>query len=202
MARFQRGSLRIESRKSGDTWVLRYFIRRTTDGKRVEHKLAVGLVRDLPSESSAWGEVQRQQLHLQINRPDFKGPVPFGELAQHYMQHELGDQSEAVDPKSHTMIAGYKRILKNRCLGKWGKKDALGIEPLEVEQWLKALKRDEGLENPTLDKTRRVMSLVYKHAQRYGLIQRTQEANPMRFVRCKTSSNYEAMILTPQQAFD
>ena len=45
------------------------------------------------------------------------------------------------------------------------------------------------------------MSLVYKHGQRYGLIPRTQEANPMRFVRCKTTSSYEAMILSPQQAF-
>jgi integrase len=46
------------------------------------------------------------------------------------------------------------------------------------------------------------MSLVYKHGQRYGLIPRTQEANPLRFVRCKTTSSYEAMILTPKQAFD
>jgi hypothetical protein len=30
-----------------------------------------------------------------------------------------------------------------------------------VEEWLKALKRKEGLANPTLDKMRRVMSLVY-----------------------------------------
>jgi integrase len=64
------------------------------------------------------------------------------------------------------------------------------------------VKQEEGLENPTLDKTRRVMSLVFKHGQRYGLIPRTQEANPMRFVRCKTTSDYEAMILTPEQAFD
>jgi len=26
MARFQRGSLRVESRKNGQTWVLRYFV--------------------------------------------------------------------------------------------------------------------------------------------------------------------------------
>jgi integrase len=63
------------------------------------------------------------------------------------------------------------------------------------------LKGQEGLANPTLDKTRRVMSLVYKHAQRYGLIPRNQESNPMRFVRCKTTSEYEAMILTPEQAY-
>ena len=45
------------------------------------------------------------------------------------------------------------------------------------------------------------MSLVYKHGQRYGLIPRNEESNPMRFVRCKTTSDYEAMILTPRQAF-
>ncbi len=45
------------------------------------------------------------------------------------------------------------------------------------------------------------MSLVFKHGQRYGLIPRSEEANPLRFVRCKTTSNYEARILTPQQAF-
>jgi hypothetical protein len=72
---------------------------------------------------------------------------------------------------------------------------------LEVEQWLRALKKEEELANPTLDKTRRVMSLVYKHGQRYGLIPRNQESNPMRFVRCKTTSGYEAMILTPEQAY-
>lgn len=45
------------------------------------------------------------------------------------------------------------------------------------------------------------MSLVYKHGQWYGLIARSQEANPMRFVRCNTTSSCEAMILTRQQAF-
>jgi hypothetical protein len=59
----------------------------------------------------------------------------------------------------------------------------------------------EGLANPTLDKMRRVMSLIYRHSQRYGLIPRNQESNPTRFVRCKTTSEYEAMILTPEQAY-
>ncbi len=89
------------------------------------------------------------------------------------------------------------------CAGRDNNFRSLDLSPsLEIEQWLKALKREEGLENPTLDKILRVMSLVYKHGQRYGLIPRTQESNPMRFVRCKTTSGYEAMILTPQQAFD
>ncbi len=43
--------------------------------------------------------------------------------------------------------------------------------------------------------------MVYRHGQRYSLISRAQESNPMRFVRCKTTSSYEAMILTPEQAY-
>jgi integrase len=45
------------------------------------------------------------------------------------------------------------------------------------------------------------MSLVYKHSQRHGLISRSEESNPLRFVRCKTTSDYEAIILTPEQSF-
>ena len=47
----------------------------------------------------------------------------------------------------------------------------------------------------------RDMSLIYKHGPRYGLIPRIYESNPMRFVRCRTTSGYEAMILTPEQAY-
>ena len=82
------------------------------------------------------------------------------------------------------------------------KRIALGIEPLEIEQWLKAVKREEDLENPTVDKMRRVMSLVYKSGMRYGLIPRDEESNPLRFVRCETQSEYRALVLTPKQAFD
>ncbi|HLO00506.1 MAG TPA: hypothetical protein VK208_18755 [Pyrinomonadaceae bacterium] len=104
MARFQRGSLRIESRRNGENWVLRYFVTRHSDGRRVEHKIPIGLVHDFPTESAAWAEVERQ--HLQLNEPDFKPRMTFAHLAQHFMTHELGEQIETADPKSHTTIAG------------------------------------------------------------------------------------------------
>jgi integrase len=195
-----RGWLKVEKRKSGKMWVLRFKTTRKTDGKRVEHKVPVGLVREFPSESSAWKGVERQ--HLNVNTPDFRGAVKFSDLAEHYIAHELGDQSDAVDPKSHSTIGAYKRNLQNRLIPRWGTRVALGIEPLEIEQWLKAVKKEERLENPTLDKMRRVMSLVYKSGMRYGLIPREEASNPLRFVRCKTTSEYEALILIPKQAFD
>ena len=188
--RHQRGWLKKEIRSQGETWVLFFRTIRKAEGKRVESKIPVGLIKDFPDKRSAWAEVER--LHLQINQVDSRRG------AQHYTEHELADRTESIHPKAHTTIKGYER---NRLLPRWGNRIALSVEPLEVEQWLKALKREEGLANPTLDKMCRVMSLVYKHGQRYGLLPRNQESNPMRFVRCKTTSGYEAMILTPEQAY-
>jgi integrase len=197
--RRQRGWLKKENRIQGETWVLYFRTTRKSDGKRVENKTPVGLLRDLPNKSAAWAEVER--LHLQINPVDSRRGVTFGDLAFHYAEHELVERSESIHPKAYTTIKGYERVLRNRLLPKWGNRIALGIDPLEVEEWLTSLKMEEELENPTLDRMRRVMSTVYRHGQRYGLIPRTQESNPMRFVRCNTSSGYEAMILTPEQAY-
>jgi len=197
--RHQRGWLKKENRSQGETWVSFFRIVRKSDGKRVENKIPIGLVQDFSSKSCAWAEVERQHLH--INQVDFRGCVIFADLADHYAEHELVEPTESIHPKAHTTIRGYERVLRNRLLPQWGNRVALGLEPLEVEEWLKTLKRKEGLANPTLDKMRRVMSLVYRHSQRCGLIPRNQESNPMRFVRCKTTSEYEAMILTPAQAY-
>ncbi len=62
MGRFQRGSLRKENRKAGPTWVLRHYVTRQSDGKRVEHKIPIGLVHDFRTESAAWAEVERQHV--------------------------------------------------------------------------------------------------------------------------------------------
>ena len=67
--RHQRGWLKKERRKEGETWMLFFRTTRESDGKRVEQKVAVGTVRDFPTKASAWAEVERQQ--IQINKPDF-----------------------------------------------------------------------------------------------------------------------------------
>jgi integrase len=85
---------------------------------------------------------------------------------------------------------------------RFGRKSPLAIEPLEVEKWLREVKKAQSLEDPTLDKIRRVMNLVYKHGQRYGLIPRDASANPMNWVRQKTTSGYTAVIMNPRQAFE
>jgi integrase len=197
--RHQRGWLKQEMRATGETWVLFFRTLRKSDGKRVEHKIPIGLLKDFPDKASAWAEVDK--LHLHLNQVDSQGKVTFADLARDYADRELVEHSESIHPKAYTTIKGYERALRCRILPRWGHRIALGIQPLEIEEWLTTIKSEEALANPTLDKMRRVMSLVYRHGQRYGLIPRSQEANPMRFVRCKTTSGYEAMILTPGDAY-
>jgi integrase len=194
MGRFQRGSLRKEDRKAGPTWVLRHYVTRQSDGKRVEHKIPVGLVRDLKTESAAWAEVERQHLSEQINEPSSLSRVLFSDIAYHYAKTELPERAAST-------AYLHRHIVNDFLIPRWGRNIAVGIEPLEVEEWLKALHTELQFSNPTCAKVRAVMACVYKHSQRHGLIPRAQEANPMGWVRCKTVSDYEPIILTPEQAF-
>ena len=205
MARYQNGSVRIEQRSEGPTWVFRYQVTRS-DGKRVEHKRTLGLVSRVGlGKKQAWQEVDRQRLRETANeRQPFRGkPQTIAHLCQHYIENELqDDQSEATIEKAYTTAETYKRILNKRVIPRFGGRSPISVEPLEIENWLRELKTAENLQNPTLDKIRRVMNLVYKHGQRYGLIPRDESANPLRWVRQKTTSTYVPVIMSPRQAFE
>lgn len=41
-----------------------------------------------------------------LGNADVRVRVTFGDLALHYQQHELGEQTETVAPKAHTTIGG------------------------------------------------------------------------------------------------
>jgi integrase len=204
MARYQNGSVRIEQRSEGPTWVFRFQVTRS-DGKRVENKRPLGLVNRIGlGKKQAWQEVDRQRLRETANGVQpFRGkPQTIGQLCQHYIEKELQeDQSEATIEKAYTTAETYRRILNKRVIPRFGEKSPMSLEPLEIENWLRELKTTKNLQNPTLDKIRRVMNLVYKHGQRYGLIARDESANPLRWVRQKTTSTYVPVIMSPRQAF-
>lgn len=199
MSRLQHGSIRKEGRKKGAVWVYRYYATRDHDGKRVERTLTIGAANRFPTESAAWAEIERRRMRERINEPGRVGAVTFGELIAHYTQHELADQSLAIEPRSHTTVSTYLRVLRLRVLPRWGSRIATSIKPLEVEQWLKALKQEKRLANPTLAKTRNVMSLVFRHGIRHSLIQGGEGSNPLQYVRCRTTSEYESMTIEPHQ---
>jgi len=65
-----------------------------------------------------------------------------------------------------------------------------------------AQKKVKTLADPTIDKIRRIMSLVFKHGQRCNFLPRQQEGNPMNWVSQRTTSDYRAIVMTPKQAFE
>jgi integrase len=200
--RYQEGSLRLESRKRGKVWRLRFRITRA-DGNRVEHAIVIGTQKELPTRASAREFVKSLYLPINHPAPNNNGrPVTFSDIAGHYIQEELSeDQNQASAPKAYSTTATYRRYLRKWVLPRWGDQVALLIAPLDLENWLKELGRKSGLENQTRSKIRQVIGLVYKHAQRVGFLPRTEQANPIRFVRQSTASNFDPIILTPAQAF-
>jgi integrase len=90
----------------------------------------------------------------------------------------------------------YEHIIDDYLLKRWGAYPALEIQPVQIEQWLESLP----LADATRSKIVKVMSTTYKRAQKYGLIPRTQEANPCMFVDQTAATDYEAITLTPKQS--
>jgi integrase len=199
--RNQHGSLRILSRKSGDVFEYRYY-RTRADGKRVPANFVVGSVAELKTETEAWAKLRKTGFDPNV-RTGRGRPIMFGELADHYARLELSeDQAEAVIPKAHSTITTYRRYLAKHVLPRWKVVRASEMEPVAVQNWLRDLRKQNGLSNGTLVKLRNVMLVVFKHAQRYGLIPRTQEANPIAFVRQSCVSDYDPVVLTLAQCVD
>lgn len=199
--RNQHGSIRVLSRKSGDVFEYRYYKTRA-DGERVAANFVAGTVAELKSEAGAWEKIRKMGFNPNASASTVK-PVTFGELAKDYMRVELSDdQSEAAIPKAHSTVETYRRYVNRHVLPRWEAERTSDMEPLEVQRWLRQLRKENGLSNGTLVKIRNVMLVIFKHGQRYGFLPRTQEANPMLFVRQSSVSDYEPVVLTLAQCVD
>jgi hypothetical protein len=174
--RHQGGWLKKEMRAQGETWVLFFRTTRKSDGKRVENKIPIGLVQGFPDEKSARAEVER--LHVPINRVDMRRGLTFGDLAQHYAEHELVEGSESIRPKAHTTIKGYERVLRNPPAPTMGEQNRTWHRTVGSGAVAEGLEKGRTSCQSDTRQDRRVMSLVYKHGQRYGLLPRNQESNP------------------------
>ena len=100
------------------------------------------------------------------------------------------------------MQKSIRRGLEEEVLPRFGETEALKIKPSEIKGWLESVQDEEDLENSTVDKIRRVMHLVYSTAQANDLIPRTVEANPVTHVHIATTTEYEAILVTPLQAWN
>ena len=190
---YQRGSLKQMPRKEGLTWQLRYRVM-NAEGRRVEHTLPVGLVRDFPSEKAAWREVDRLGLAVRINEVPDSGRIRFDQLAEHYLKADFGP--DAVRPKSEGTVLNINHIVRDILVPRFGQEIAEDIKPLDIQRWLKSLHMDKGLAWTTVSKVRGVMLRIYKTGILHGGL---VNKNPVQPTESRSTTDYRAIIVTPQQ---
>lgn len=190
---YQRGSLKQEKRKEGVTWLLRYRIN-SPNGKRVENKLPIGLVQDFPTKGDAWREADRLGLGNRINSEEYaSGPIKFAALAEFYLKTDYGE--DAGRPKSDNSIPIVEHYVRDYLIARWGKEIAEKIKTIEIQRWLKSLHNDKGLKWTTVAKIRSLMTRVFA----VGFIHEKVTKNPVVAVEISTTSDYEAILITPPQ---
>src|SRR5882762_515694 len=195
MARFQRGWLRVVDRKLGRMWQLRYNAIDPATGHNKEQTIIVGSLNDFPTESACWPEVERQRLTDKINQPEIQNKLRFRQVADLYLHHKVFGEL------AHTTQYLHRHIINDYLVDRWGGKFALDLRGLAIEGWLYSLSKDEGgdLEGPTLGKIKQIMMVVLRYAEKYGHIPTGFTTELGRQISISTSSDYEAVILTPEQ---
>src|SRR5882724_13589362 len=189
----QRGWLRIEKRKAGETWVLRYEVIRPIDGKRVEQTKAIGLYRDFPSHDLARAEADRQRPNLE--QPNFRRQATFRQIAEHFLKEECADKTRAA-----STLEDRNRILTKILIPRWGSRAALSIKAPEVKQWKRAYQAEQDIQDATMKKVLDIMGAVYRLAIVDGLVPLTENTNPVRPVQRSAKTDYTAVIVEPKQA--
>ena len=109
--------------------MLRYRVTKP-DGKRVEHGIPVGLVRDLPKKKDAWREVDKLELLIRINEASCDARITFTALAEHYLKADFG--ADAVRPKSGNTKTITEHVVRDYLSKRWGKYIADEIKPLDA----------------------------------------------------------------------
>jgi integrase len=172
-------------------WQFRYYVIDPMSGKKKERSQIIGSLVDFRTESACWREIDRQRLTEQINQAPSGHNLRFRQIADFYLN------SDAFRKLAHTTQYCYRHIVNDYLVPHWGNQFAVEIKSLAVEQWLRSL----DLAGPTVGKTKYVMMVVFLHAEKYDRITEGFTANLKSKIAIESSSDYEAIILTPEQTF-
>lgn len=174
--RYQQGCLYREPRNAGpDVWVFRW-----RDGT-VNRKERIGTVEQYATKSAA--RKACELLRANINR-EARTPRTFGELADHYIKHELPSKT----PYTREVYTGY---LDTWILPKWEQHSLSDVKAVAVESWLKTVTLSPG----TKAKLRNLMHAIFNHAMRWEFF----SVNPISLVRQSAKRTRVPDVLTAQE---
>jgi integrase len=176
----------MKRKSQPDAWVFRYYAEE--GGRRIYKKKIVGTVIELPRRKDA--EKAAMQLRINVNEGAAFAPINMEQLAAHFQLVELPS-------KAHSTAVGYRSYLTLYVTPKWGKYSLAAIKSVDVEVWLRNLKKINGQSaSPgTKTKIRNLMSALFSHAIRYEWA----ATNPISAVRSSAKRLRIPDILTPEE---
>jgi integrase len=191
-SRYQFGALYQEPRKHGpDVWVYRW---RELDaqGKRSLRKQIVGTVQEFRSRGAAQQAVEA--LRIRVNKAmegDDFAPSTIHALVEHYRLKEMPMDTHEGKTRGTKLV--YNSVLNHHIVPHWGGYSLRRVTSVKVEEWLKSLASAPG----TKAKIRNVMSMIFRHAIRWGWL--GQHENPIVMVRVSSRRKRVPVPLTGEE---
>ena len=158
--RYNRGMLRKEKRAIGTVWVFRWS--EEVKGQRRQHKDVIGTTKQFPTEAAANKETDRRRCQLNEDKQYLSlKAITFGELINHYLDHELPRLSKSARKAN-------KSYIKNWIEPNWHGHLAGGMKTMQIQEWLDKIQRPDG----TKLKIKNVLSAIFSHGVRWELVER------------------------------
>lgn len=158
--RYNRGMLRKEKRAIGMVWVFRWS--EEVNGQRRQHKAVIGTTKRFPTEAAANKEADRLRWRLNENKQYLSlKSISFGELINHYLDHELPRLSKSARK-------GNRSYIKNWIEPNWHGHIACSMKTMQIQEWLDNIQRPDG----TKLKIKNVLSAIFSHGVRWELVER------------------------------
>ena len=200
--RYQQGSLRKVSRKSGaDVWEYRF--RSHAEPGSPMRQITLSTVQ-YPTEAKAL--VRLQEDLLRINGPKAyraQQHPTLGLVIDRFIQEERIEdivkqkpgETTITDGISYSTAASYRSYLTKHLKPRWGSTPLAAVKALEVQEWLKSLP----LSPKTRGQMKAMLHLLFERAMLWGLIE--LQRNPIELVKVKGSSKRQRrpQILAPEK---
>jgi integrase len=141
-------------------WVFRWS--EEVNGQRRQHKDVIGSTKQFKTEAAAEREADRLRCKLNENKQQLSlKHMTFGELVNHYLNHELPNKSKSTCKTN-------KLYIKNWINPAWHGCTANEMKTMELESWLHSIERPDG----TKLKIKGIMSAIFSHGVRWQFVDR------------------------------
>ena len=158
--RHNTGMLCKEKRTTGTMWVFRWS--EEVNGQRRQHKDVIGSTKQFKTEAAAEREADRMRCKLNEDKQQLSlKHMTFGELVNHYLNHELPNKSKSTCKTN-------KLYIKNWINPAWHGCTANEMKTMELESWLHSIERPDG----TKLKIKGIMSAIFSHGVRWQFVDR------------------------------